>query len=188
MHSEGEKSFEAAALPHLEFIYRVALKLARNEHKAEDLVQETYVRACNAFARFELREYGIRPWLLKILHNAYFSRLAKDSRAPMSIDDPTVQEVQDRTRAAAPLGNPPALNYEELDEEVKEAIERMPSDYRAVLLLWATGELGYQEIADVLGLPLGTVMSRMHRCRRQLIDRLEDYARENRVPIAKGRQ
>ena len=176
MPNEGEQSFEALALPHLETVYRVARRLARNEHDAEDLVQETYLKAHKAFGRFEMREFGIKPWLLKIMHNTFLNRQARQRKAPRATDQQTLEQVQADDSAI-----PPELDYEDLDQEVKQAIDSLPQEFRSVLLLWATMELSYQEIAGVLSVPIGTVMSRLHRARRQLAGLLQDFAVEQRI-------
>jgi RNA polymerase sigma-70 factor (ECF subfamily) len=177
MADAKRKSFEELALPHLDLVYRVARRLTHNSHEAEDLVQETYLKACRAFDRFELRAYGVRPWLLKILNNAFLNRAARESRAPRATD----QQALDETQASDTLFAPPELDYENLDEEVKQAIEALSPDFRAVLLLWATMELSYQEIADILDVPIGTVMSRLHRARQQLHAALASFARQQRL-------
>jgi RNA polymerase sigma-70 factor, ECF subfamily len=176
-------SFEALAVPHLELVYRIARRLARNEHAAEDLVQETYLKAYKAFDRFEMRGFGIRPWLLKILHNTFLNRHAQEQRRPKAIDQAALEQAPGGERMLA--GAPPALDYEHLDEEVKQAIDELADEFRAVLLLWATMELSYQEIADALGIPIGTVMSRLHRARHQLVKKLNDYAVEHHLLAGK---
>lgn len=163
-------------MPHLDTVYRVARRLTRNEHEAEDLVQETYFKAYRAFENFELREQGAKPWLLKILNNTFLNRLAKDKRAPRATDQQTLEETQ-----AADEAGPPELDYDYLDQEVKQALDSLSPDFRSVLLLWATMEFSYQEIADVLDIPIGTVMSRLHRARQQLARQLEDFARDRRL-------
>ncbi len=173
MPNEGERSFEELAVPHLETVYRIARRLAGGEHDAEDLVQETYLKAYRAFERFEIREYGIKPWLLKILHNTYLNRVARQKRGPKAVDQQTLDQVQ----ADAARHAPPDLDYENVDEEVKRAIDALPT----VLLMWATMELSYQDIADVLSIPIGTVMSRLHRARQNLARELESFAREQRI-------
>lgn len=173
-----DNRFLAVALPHAELLYRVARRLAQNTHEAEELVQETYLKAHKAFARFEEREFGVRPWLLRILHNTFLNRRERALRAPRSAGDSL-----DRMPAghASTLPERPAdLDYDLLDQEVKAAIDKLPVEFRSVLVLWAIKELTYQEIADVLDIPVGTVMSRLHRARRQLIGELEVLARENR--------
>lgn len=180
MAANDAQSFEALALPHLDMVYRVARRLSRHEQEAEDLVQETYLKAYKAFESFQVREYGIRPWLLKILNNTFLNRQARAKRAPRATDQQTLEE----TEAGADVG-PPDLDFEHIDEEVKHALDRLPEEFRTVLLLWATTELSYQEIADTLGLPIGTVMSRLHRARQQLARSLGSFARENRLPGVK---
>jgi RNA polymerase sigma-70 factor (ECF subfamily) len=175
---KDEQSFEALAVPHMQAIYRIARRLSGDQHEAEDLVQETYLKAHKAFARFELRKFGIRPWLLKILHNTFLNRHARLSRAPKAAD----QRALDQQHEGAELSSgPPELDYEQLDGEVRRAIEALAPDFRTVILLWATMEHSYQEIADIIGAPIGTVMSRLHRARQQLMSALEDYARSNRL-------
>jgi len=183
MARADDKSFEALALPHLDLLYRVARRLTGNEHDAEDLVQETYFRAYRAFGEFELREFGVRPWLLKILNNTYLNRAAREKRAPRLIDQQTLDESQ----AGATDTGPPELDYENLDQEVRRALDDLSPEFRSVMLLWAANELSYREIADTLGVPIGTVMSRLHRARQQLITALVEFARANRIPLPKSK-
>lgn len=184
MPGGDEQSFEALALPQLETVYRVARRLSRHEQEAEDLVQETYLKAYAAFARFEMREFGIKPWLLRILHNTFLNRQARQKKAPRAVDQQTLEEVQEDGR---PTG-PPELDFEHVDEEVKQAIDRLPTEFREVLLLWATMEMSYQDIAAILDVPIGTVMSRLHRARQQLTRTLEQYARDQRLSGATDKQ
>lgn len=180
MQPGADKSFEALALPHFDLLYRVARRISGHEQEAEELVQETYLKAYQAFARFEEREFGIRPWLLRILNNTFLNRRARQIRAPRAAEqkeledrgvDPTGQALADRSGE---------LNYDLLDAEVKTALEQLAPEFRTVLVLWATRDLTYQEIADVLEIPIGTVMSRLHRARQQLTKTLGPLAKENR--------
>lgn len=181
MSGEGKNTFERLALPHLETLYRVARRLTRDEHESEDLVQETYLKAFRAFSSFEMREFGIRPWLLKILHNTFLNRSARESRAPKATDHATIEQVHAAEMTPGSVEGLPELDYDDLDEEVKRAIDGLQPEFRAVLLLWATMELSYKEIGDILEVPIGTVMSRLHRARQALTTILQDYARRNRV-------
>ncbi len=179
MRPAGDNSFEALAVPHLEAVYGFARRLARNEHEAEDLLQETYLKACKAFGTFDLREFGIKPWLLKILYNSYLNRQVREGHAPRVADNSELEAVLDRG-VVAPADGTMASDLEFVDEEVKQALGKLPAEFRSVLLLWASMELSYQEIADVLSVPIGTVMSRLHRARSMLAKALASYAREHR--------
>ncbi len=185
MASEGDNSFEALALPHLEAAYLLARRLSRNSHDAEDLVQEAYLKACKGFSGFEMREFGMRPWLLKILHNSFLNRQSRESKAPRAMDHETLEAV-------SPVGSdrvsfePPDLDFDQVDEEVKNAIDTLAPEFRSVLILWSTMNLSYKEIAAILSVPVGTVMSRLHRARLQLVRLLGDFARKNRIAISEG--
>lgn len=179
MQGGSDKTFESLALPHFELLYRVARRLSGSEHEAEELVQETYLKAYKAFARFEEREFGIRPWLLRILNNTFLNNRARAKRAPRTAEQ---QELEERggdgaSHATEPNGE---LDYDHLDAEVRTAIEQLQPEFRSVLLMWAVRDLSYQEIADALEIPIGTVMSRLHRARQQLHKSLATLARENR--------
>jgi RNA polymerase sigma-70 factor (ECF subfamily) len=180
MPPEGSKSFEELAVPHLEAIYRIARRLTRDQHAAEDLAQETYLKAYKSFGSFEMREFGIKPWLLKILHNTFLNRLAREQRGPRPTDDSRLFGLHEPAVEEFELSTSLRGDHEHLDQEVKRAIDGLSPDFRAVLLLWATMELSYQEIADIVGVPVGTVMSRLHRARQQLMAALSGYAREHR--------
>ena len=186
MTDASQSTFEELAVPHLETVYRVAKRLARRDDVAEDLVQETYLKAYKAFGRFEMREFGIRPWLLKILHNTFLNRYAREQRAPKATDQTTLEQMREAPDAASASEAPPELDFEHLDEEVKAAIDSLAEEFRSVLLLWATMELSYQEIADILDVPIGTVMSRLHRARQQLAKKLKDYAAEHGLVERRG--
>ncbi|MBI5763573.1 MAG: sigma-70 family RNA polymerase sigma factor [Planctomycetes bacterium] len=175
--AEAARQFNELVLPHLDVVYRVALKLSGRTAEADDLVQETFLRAFRSFQSFELRAYGAKPWLLKILHNAYFTRRGQEQRSPSLMDDIGVDDVAagDLVEPIGPLGIG-ELNWEGFDEELKHAVERLAPEYRSVLTLWALGDLSYKEIADVLGVALGTVMSRLYRARKQLTETLKEYA------------
>ncbi len=179
MSATDPTGFEALAMPHLDALYRVARRLTRDAHEAEDLVQETFFKAYRAFETFEIREFGIKPWLFKILNNAFLNRRARDKAAPKSTD----QHVLDESHESADAGqsDTPVLNLDNLDQEVKQALDDLTPEYRSVLLLWATEEMSYHEIAEALGLPIGTVMSRLHRARSQLTKALQGFAREERL-------
>lgn len=183
MRSEAGNSFEELALPHIEALFRIARRLTRDEHEAEDLLQEVFLKAHKAFGRFEMREFGIRPWLLRILHNSFLNRQARARQAPRSTDAALLDRVVEDNHSTV---RPPELDYENLDQEVKRAIDELSPEFRSVLLFWATMEMSYQQIADTLRIPIGTVMSRLHRAREQLVQALGGYAREHRLTDARA--
>ena len=159
-------------------MHRMAFHLARQPDLASDLVQETYLRALKAEHTFELRERGIRPWLFKILHNVFYTHAGKKQRAPALIENPGEDLASATTDQGEPAWDLASLDWEQIDDRLKHAIDDLPETYRTVLLLWAVEGLKYREIADVLDIPLGTIMSRLHRARAILMERLADMARE----------
>src|SRR5213082_2684836 len=124
-----QPEFRRLALAEMDAVYRMAVHLCRRGDDAADLVQETYARALAGGATFKLTDVGIRPWLFKILHNVYYSKLGKQQ------PEPTCWDLA-------------SLDWEQLDERLKSAIENLPDGYRIVLLLWAVEGLKYRQIAD----------------------------------------
>jgi RNA polymerase sigma-70 factor (ECF subfamily) len=170
--------FERLAMEQLDSVYRMAMSLAGNPHDASDLVQETYLRAMRSAKTFEDRGSGIRPWLFTILHNAFYTRIKREGRAPTA-----VEEFYQASDAPLPDDPPPAwdlasLDWEHVDERLKAAIEDLSPEHRSVLLLWGVEGMKYREIADALDVPIGTVMSRLHRARKILADGLTEMAGE----------
>lgn len=179
-------AFRELALAEMDSVYRMAMHLARNPDDASDLVQETYLKAFKSEGRFELREHGVRPWLFKILHNNFYTKVAKKKREP-TLGDEVINEAQGGT-----LGDvdspPPAwdldhLDWEQVDDRLKHAIDELPDHYREVLLLWAVEGLKYREVAEVLGVALGTVMSRLYRARGILTENLASLAAEHGMSV-----
>ncbi len=184
---KGSGQFEAVVLCHLDLVYRIARTLSRDSHEAEDLVQETFLRAHSAFDRFDLREYGAKPWLLKILHNVFFTRRGQSKRAPSLLDDVSFDDfAAEIEREDLPVLEGGQVDWEHFDEELKRAVESLSPEYRSVLMLWSLGDLSYKEIAQVLDCALGTVMSRLYRARQLLSTGLSDYARQRGVRARRG--
>jgi RNA polymerase sigma factor (sigma-70 family) len=158
--------FEAAVLPHLAAAYNLARWLTRDDHDAQDVVQEAYVRACKFFGSF--RGGDCRPWLLAIVRHTCYTWL-QDNRGPevmTSFDE----EIHSLDSDAA---NPETLLLQRSDQQLlRQALEELPVEYREVIVLRELEGLSYKEIADVADLPLGTVMSRLARARKQLQHRL----------------
>jgi RNA polymerase sigma-70 factor (ECF subfamily) len=173
--AETSERFEKLALEQMDTLYRVARRLTRDVERANDLVQETYLRAFRARDGFRLKEYGIRPWLLRIMQNLHVSRSGRERRQPLAMEDSSL-EAADRGATPETAGVPCPLDLEHLDDELVAALEALPVDYQIVLLMWAVDDLSYKEIAHTLDIPIGTVMSRLHRARQRLGQQLRDYA------------
>jgi RNA polymerase sigma-70 factor, ECF subfamily len=169
--------FERLALEQLDAVHRMALQLARNQQDAWDLVQETYLRAIRSAGTFEDRGVGIRPWLFTILHNTFYTRVKREARAPRAVD-----QFYDASSAENQPDDPPpawdlaSFDWEQVDQRLKAAIEELSEEHRSVLLLWGVEGMKYREIADMLDVPIGTVMSRLHRARKTLAETLEPMA------------
>jgi len=174
--------FEQLSLEQLDALYGMALQLARKPEEAADLVQETYVKALQAAERFEEAGGGIRPWMFKILHNVFFTRFAKAKREPAAVED-LFDAVSTETRPgeAAPAWDMASLDWDQVDQRLKAAIEKLRPEYRTVLLLWGVQGLKYRQIAEIEDVPIGTIMSRLHRARSILAEELRELAEERRL-------
>jgi RNA polymerase sigma-70 factor (ECF subfamily) len=155
----GDQSgFEQAVLPHLNAAYNLARWLTRNDHDAEDVAQEACLRAMKFFDGF--RGGSVRPWLLTIVRNTYLTWLEKNRRKEVTPLESDVVSAD---------ANPEELLAERLDgQAVRRALDGLPAEYREVLVLREMEDLSYKEIAEVAGIPIGTVMSRLARARRSL--------------------
>jgi len=180
----NREKFRELALAEMDAVHRMAYHLARHPDDAADLVQETYLRALRAFKTFELRDGGIRPWLFKILHNVFYTRIAQQRRQPTTSDMQRDAEDEAATRES-PAWDLASLDWEYVDDRLKHAIEELPEHYREVLLLWAVEGLKYREIGEILEVPLGTVMSRLYRARAILTRQLAELAQEQGIKAAK---
>ena len=182
MPRKSRRQFDDVVLCHLDLVYRMARTLVRDEHRAEDLVQETLLRAHRAFDRFDLREYGAKAWLMKILHNVFFTRREQAKRSPSLLEDVSFDDfAAEIERCDLVLVDAQEVDWEHFDEELKEAVESLSPDYRTVLVLWSLGDLSYKEIAQVMDCALGTVMSRLYRARQLLNTALSDYAKDRGI-------
>ncbi len=186
MRQRGESrraEFEESALPHLHALHGVALKLTRRPEEAEDLVQETLLRAYRFFHQYEAGT-NIKAWLFRIMRNLVINRYRKRQREPETVDiggvEATLEALMKPSRSAeAGSATPEQILVDgSVDEEIEKALAALPDEYRMVLLLAAMEGLSYREIAGVLEIPIGTVMSRLHRARRMMQSKLVDYARQ----------
>lgn len=160
------RRFEEAVLPHLDAAYNLARWLTRNDHDAEDVVQEAYCRALKFFHGF--RGQDGRPWLLAVVRHACYDWLARNRARELTIsfDERWHDEGSDAL-------NPEKLFQRRADQQVlRQAVEALPLEFREVIVLRELEGLSYQEIAAVASIPLGTVMSRLARARKQLQERL----------------
>jgi RNA polymerase sigma-70 factor (ECF subfamily) len=171
--SSRSASFEAEALTHLDSLYRAALRVTRVPADAEDLVQETYLRAFRASDSYT-PDTNLRAWLFTILHNAARNRARDRAREHVTIDSDAVDRAADTAPGAA--ATPEALLLRNtLAPELQAAIDALPDSFRQAVWLRDVEEFSYAEIAAMLEIPLGTVMSRISRGRRMLFDRLKEH-------------
>jgi RNA polymerase sigma-70 factor (ECF subfamily) len=184
--------FEAEALRHLDALYRTALRMTRSEADAEDLVQETYIRAFRFRDQFTLGT-NMKAWLFRILTNTFINTYRRRAAQPEVTDLEGVDEfslyrrmADDRAASSSP--DPEAeLLKGVVDTEVTDALEELPEKFRTTVLLDVEG-FSYKEIAEMLGIPIGTVMSRLHRGRKFLQKRLYDLARERGIAAVRTPQ
>jgi RNA polymerase sigma-70 factor, ECF subfamily len=180
--SQRTARFERDALPYLGQMYPKALRMTRNPVDAEDLVQETFTRAYASFEQFEPGT-NLGAWLYRILVNSFFSSCRKRQRELQQAPLGRIQDCQLANAAAYPCS---ALSAEDeflihvSDDDVLRALRQLPDASRAVVCLADVEGYTYREIADLVGAPIGTVMSRLHRGRRQLREHLRDYAATHR--------
>ena len=179
-NAEERERFEAEALPVMDAIYRTALRLTKNVGDAEDLVQETYIKAYRFWDKFEPGS-NCRAWLFRILTNVFINEYRSKSRSPVaaSSDDLDDRFLYGRLPETDLSIDPEQRMFSSiLLEDVNRAIESLPEDFRLVVSLSFLERFSYREIADITGLHLGTVKSRLHRGRKLCQKRLLKYARE----------
>ena len=174
-------AFQHEAVPHLDSLYVTALRLTRDPSDAEDLVQEAMLKAYRYFDKYE-QGTNCKAWLFKILTNVFINRYNKRRASKEVLDDEQGRPLEERV--AAPAVHPfvdqildeQTLYHKFFADEVKNALEAMPDEYRLVVLLADLQDFAYKEIADIMGCPIGTVMSRLYRGRKMLQASLATYA------------
>jgi RNA polymerase sigma-70 factor (ECF subfamily) len=180
-HQQGW-DFEAAAMPFIDALYNTAYRMTRNAEDAEDLVQETYMKAYRYYEKFE-EGTNFKAWLFKIMKNTFINNYRKKQQAPNLSNFADIEESFENhvsEEVTNQLKNPEQELLENvLDEDVQKALDRLPQDYRMVVLLADLEGFSYKEIAEILEVPVGTVMSRLYRGRRLLEEVMLEFAREH---------
>ena len=181
-----QATFAEDAMLLMDGLYSAAMRMTRNAADAEDLVQETYLKAFNAYERFETGT-NLKAWMYRILTNSYINAYRKKQRRP---DESDIDDIEDlylyRRLGGAESAVLSRSAEDELlemfgEDEVKLALEDLPEHYRMPILLADVEGFAYKEIAEILDVPIGTVMSRLHRGRKQLQKRLYSFAEEHRL-------
>jgi RNA polymerase sigma-70 factor (ECF subfamily) len=171
--------FEQEAVPHKDVLYNFALRTTGDRDDALDLLQETYMKAFRFWDKYE-KGTNIRAWLFRIMKNSYINRYRKETREPSMVDYDDVENFYDSIRDEATDSNDlqKKMYSNMLSDEVTQALQSLPEDFRTVVILCDIEGLTYDEIAEFLNCPIGTVRSRLHRGRKMLEEKLYDYAKE----------
>ena len=181
---EPQDAFHEEAVPHTDALYGTALKLTKDEQDAEDLVQETMLKAYRYFDKYE-NGTNCKAWLFKIMHNTFINRYRKSKkRKEYLVDDENHRSLQER--AEAPEEHPFVGEFDDQEDlffkmfgdQVKAALSDIPMKFRMVVLLADLQDFAYKEIAEIMECPIGTVMSRLYRGRRMLREELGEYAQK----------
>jgi RNA polymerase sigma-70 factor (ECF subfamily) len=171
--------FNDSVIPHSDALYNFALKMTKDEDDAQDLLQETLLKAYRFFDKFE-KGTNIKAWLFMILKNTFINMYRKTNRQPQQVDYEDVQNFYENIKA-----DEIAFEHSEedvfsktMDDEVTNAISTLQEDYRTVIILSDIEGYSYEEIAEFIDTPVGTVRSRLHRARKMLYTKLYNYAKE----------
>lgn len=168
-----ESDFQEEALPHMDALYRYALRLTRNDRDAEDLLQDTFLRAFRFWDKYQ-KGSNCKAWLFRIMKNLFLNKIDKGKRTPdqTSLDDTEEWYLYSQLKDGGPdsVKNDPASIFELKDwgDQIQEAISQLPEDFREPLVLFDGEGMSYQEISDLLEVPIGTVRSRLNRARKKL--------------------
>jgi RNA polymerase sigma-70 factor (ECF subfamily) len=177
--------FEEQAIPYMDQLYAAAMRLTRNPSDAADLVQETFIKAFQAFGQFQ-QGTNLKAWLYRIQTNTFINNYRKNQRNPYQgtiddLEDWQLGSAESVTRTTSTRSAEAEAIDHLPDSDVKEALQSIPEDFRMAVYFADVEGFSYQEIADIMKTPVGTVMSRLHRGRRMLRDLLADYASERGI-------
>src|SRR5574337_181653 len=180
------KEFEETAMEHIDSLYNMAVRLVFNKEEAEDLVQETYLKAYRFFDTFQ-KGTNIKAWLFKILRNTFINKYRKAASMPSEIFFEDIESVNtnipyEQETKSGELTDTLETKYNDLsslmDDDVKHAIDSLPIEYREAILLSDIEELSYKDISEITNVPIGTIKSRLNRGRRLLQKSLWEYAKD----------
>ena len=176
---QKHQEFEREAIPHMDILYNYALRMTGNADDADDLVQETYMKAYRFWDKYE-KGTNIRAWLFRIMKNSYINRYRKETREPDTVDYDQIQNFYHtiRSESADPNDLQEKIFGGLLEDNVTRAVESLPEDFRTVVILCDIEGLPYEEIAEFVDCPIGTVRSRLHRGRKMLRAKLFEYAKQ----------
>jgi RNA polymerase sigma-70 factor (ECF subfamily) len=178
---ERDQRFEDEAMPLIDQLYGAALRMTRNPADAEDLVQETYAKAYAAFHQYKPGT-NLKAWLYRILTNSFINSYRKKQREPLQSNADDIEDWQEARAASHTSRGLRSAEAEALDligdDVIKQALSELPDDFRMAVYLADVEGFAYKEIAEIMDTPIGTVMSRLHRGRRQLRTLLSDHARD----------
>lgn len=171
--------FDREAVPHMDLLYNYALRMTGSRDDAEDLIQETYLKAYRFWDKYE-KGTNIRAWLFRILRNSYINRYRKETKEPDTVDYDEIQDYYNVIRADSSDENDlqRKLYGAALSDDVARALESLPEDFRTAVILSDIEGCTYEEIAEFVDVPIGTVRSRLHRGRKLLQGKLFEYAKK----------
>ena len=174
-----QKDFDEEIIPHMDALYNFALRLTSDPNDAEDLVQDTIVKAYRFFSSYE-KGTNAKAWMFRILKNSFINNYRKNSKKPSQVDYDEVSSYYESVRAErTETSDLESLMFREMmDDDLSEALTRLPEDFRTVVLLCDVEGYTYEEIANMLDVPIGTIRSRLHRGRNLLKTELLEYAKK----------